>query len=1096
MVEPTGTSNPTTNLTPIPQPHGVPVLGNLLNIAGDTPVQAMMDVARDQHEGIFELRMPGRGMVVVFGPSLVDEICDDARFDKLPQLRNGGRTSLGGDGLFTAWTYEPNWRKAHNILLPNFSQAAMKNYMPMMVDIAEQLAEKWERQNPGDAVDVPADMTRLTMDTIGLCGFGYRFNSFYREDPHPFVSAMTRGLNEGREQQTRLPGQTRLMIRKRRQFQEDTSTMYGLVDTLIRERKAHPEEVETKDLLSYMLEGVDRESGEGLDDVNIRYQIITFLVAGHETTSGLLSFAIYYLLHNPSVLERAYDEVDAVLGSDLSRLPTYDQVRKLEYVLQILEETLRLWPTAPAFSRYSLETTVVGGKYQLQKGQEILVLTPMLHRDLGIWGPSPEAFDPDRFAREAVRARPSYAYKPFGHGQRSCIGRQFALQEATLVLGMLLQRFEFVDYSGYELKIRETMTLKPEDFLIQVRPRTHRNGAVHTRSMPAVTPEAAEVEPADEPQPEAPTVVVQHAAPLLVLFGSNLGATEDLARQVANDANARGFSTSVAPLDEYVNRLPTEGVVVIASASYNGNPPDNAARFVDWVSGTTLAADALQGVKYTVFGCGSREWASTYQKVPNTIDQALAAHGAERIYTHGEGDVSDDFDDQFRTWSGPLWPALAAAVGVDVESAEGVDAGHRYEVEVVAEPTAASPFRTEYGARAFTIHTNRELHRKDGPNPSPRSTRHIDVALSDGAEYLPGDYLGVLPRNSDELIRRVAARFKLEPTARLRIVDNSAGKSFLPVDQPIEVAALLRSYLDMQDVATRSQIQVLAEYAECPPERERLLALAGDDAESAARYRSEVLDRHISVLDLLEEHPSCSLPFNLYLEFLPPLKPRYYSISSSPLVDARQCSVTVGVLDAPARSGHGRYHGVCSNYLALQAEGATIEGFIKNPSTQFRLPADTTTPLIMVGTGTGLAPYRGFLQERAELQKAGKPLGPALLFFGCRNPEQDYLYEAELSDYAQRGVGTVVCAFSRVEHQPRMYVQDAITAQADAVWSLLESGAVIYVCGDASRMAPDVREAFAALCQAKRGVDEASADAWVSELVNQKRYVADVWPSN
>ncbi len=1106
MVEQTGTSNPTIDqLVPIPQPHGVPVLGNLLNIVGDTPVQAMMELAREQHEGIFELHMPGRNMVVVFGPSLVDEICDDARFDKLPQLRNGGRTSVGGDGLFTAWTYEPNWRKAHNILLPNFSQAAMKNYMPMMVDIGEQLAEKWERQNPGEAVDVPADMTRLTMDTIGLCGFGYRFNSFYREEPHPFVTAMTRGLNEGREQQTRLPGQTKLMVRKRRQFQEDTTTMYSLVDTLIRERKAHPEDVETKDLLSYMLEGVDKETGEGLDDVNIRYQIVTFLVAGHETTSGLLSFAIYYLLHNPSALERVYHEVDAVLGDDLSRLPSYEQVRKLEYVLQILKETLRLWPTAPAFSRYPLETTVIGGKYQLQKGQELLVLTPMLHRDLGIWGPSPEAFDPDHFTRQAEQARPAYAYKPFGHGQRSCIGRQFALQEATLVLGMLLQRFEFVDYSGYQLKIKETMTVKPEDFHIQVRPRTHRNGsgAGHTPAgAPAGTavlerPVSAETEAeAEESEPESPPVRVQHAAPMLVLFGSNLGATEDLARQVANDANARGFNTTVAPLDEYVNRLPTEGVVVIATASYNGNPPDNAARFVDWVSNTSLPPDALQGVKYTVFGCGSREWASTYQKVPTTIDQALAAHGAERVYTHGEGDVSDDFDDQFRTWSGPLWPALATAVGVAIESAEGVDAGHRYEVEVVAEPAVASPFRAEYGARVFTIHTNRELHRKDGPNPSPRSTRHIDVALADGVAYLPGDYLGVLPRNSDDLVRRVAARFKLEPSARLRIVSNSTSKSFLPVDQPIEVATLLRGYLDVQDVATRSQIQVLAEYAECPPERQRLLALAGDDADSAALYRREILDRHISVLDLLEENQSCSLPFNIYLEFLPPLKPRYYSISSSPMVDPHQCSVTVGVLDAPARSGHGRYQGVCSTYLALQGEGATIEGFIKNPSTQFRLPADPTTPIIMVGTGTGLAPYRGFLEERAELQKNGQSLGPALLFFGCRNPEQDYLYENELRDFEQTGIGSVVCAFSRQDNQPRMYVQDAIKAHADDVWSLLESGAVIYVCGDASRMAPDVRRAFASLYQDKQGVDQAAADAWVSELVNQQRYAADVWPSN
>ncbi|MBV9577167.1 MAG: flavodoxin domain-containing protein, partial [Chloroflexi bacterium] len=671
------------------------------------------------------------------------------------------------------------------------------------------------------------------------------------------------------------------------------------------------------------------------------------------------------------------------------------------------------------------------------------------------------------------------------------------LQEATLVLGMLLQRLEFVDYAGYELKIKETMTVKPEDFLIQVRPRTRRNGAVHAPATPSVAVAVAPEEEADEEaEAQSPPVMVRHAAPLLVLFGSNLGSTEDLARQLANDATSRGFNTSVAPLDEYVNRLPTDGVVVIATASYNGNPPDNAARFVDWLSGDSLAADALRGVKYTVFGCGSREWASTYQKVPNTIDQALTAHGAERIYTHGEGDVSDDFDDQLRSWSGPLWPALAAAVGVSVEGTEEIDAGHRYEVEVVAEPTVASPFRTEYGARALRIHANRELHRTDGPNPSPRSTRHIEVALADGVEYLPGDYLGVLPHNSEELVRRVATRFKLEPSARLRIVNNSTSKSFLPVDQPIEVATLLGSYLDVQDVATRSQIQVLAEYAECPPERQRLLAVAGDDADSAARYRQEILERHISVLDLLEDNQSCSLPFNIYLEFLPPLKPRYYSISSSPLVDADQCSVTVGVLDAPARSGHGRYRGVCSTYLSLQGEGATIEGFIKNPSTQFRLPADPTTPLIMVGTGTGLAPYRGFLQERAELQKSGKTLGPALLFFGCRNPAQDYLYEDELRDFELAGVGSVVCAFSRLENQPRMYVQDAIKAQADDVWSLLESGGIIYVCGDASRMAPDVRKAFASLYQQRTGVDEASADAWVSELVTQQRYVADVWPSN
>ena len=1075
-------------LEAIPQPSGRPVLGNLLDLLGDTPVQAMMQLARDQHD-LFQLRMPGRTIVVAFGPAVVDEICDDTRFDKLVQLRRGGRTSIAGDGLFTAWTYEPNWQKAHNILLPNFSQSAMKGYMPLMVDLASQLMDKWQRQNPGEAVNVPDDMTRLTLDTIGLCGFGYRFNSFYREDQHPFVQAMVRSLEEQRESQTRLPGQTALMVRRRRQFHEDTSTMYSLVDELIRERKADTASAEVNDLLGHMLSGVDRQTGEKLDDVNIRYQIITFLVAGHETTSGLLSFAVYYLLRNPIVLARACDEVDRVLGSDLSVMPTYEQIRKLDYVAQVLKETLRLWPTAPGFSRYPLETTVVRGKYQLDKGQEILVLTPMLHRDLETWGPSPEAFDPDRFTREAEHNRPANVYKPFGDGQRACIGRQFAMQEATLVLGMLLQRFELIDFNGYQLKIKETLTVKPDDFFIQVRPRTSRTETVVADSPPIVIPEV-------DAEPEPSPVRVQHTTPLLVLFGSNLGSTEDLARQVAADGSARGFDATVAPLNDYVERLPTNGAVVIATASYNGNPPDNAARFLDWATGSSLAADALKGVKYTVFGCGSREWASTYQKVPTIIDEELTAHGAERVYARGEGDTSDDFDGQFRTWYAPLWQALASAVGAPVDGTEAT-AGHRYEVVVAApqEASVSSPFGAEYGARAFKVRVNRELHRKSGSNPSPRSTRHIEVVLTDGVQYQPGDYLGVLPRNGDEQIRRVASHFKLDPSTRLRIVNNSTSKTFLPVDQPVDVATLLGSYVDVQEVASRSQIQVLAEYAECPPEQTRLLTLAGDDPESTARYRTEVLDRHISVIDLLEEFQSCALPFNIYLEFLPPLKPRYYSISSSPMVDPQICSVTVGVLDTPARSGHGQYRGVCSWYLAHQDAGAEIDAFTRNPSTQFRLPADPAAPIIMVGTGTGLAPYRGFLQERAALQANGQSLGPALLFFGCRNPEQDYLYEDELRGFEQSGVGQVVCAFSRLEGRPRTYVQDAIQSRADDVWALLERGATIYVCGDASRMAPDVRGAFAGLYRQKLGLEAATADARLAELDAQHRYVADVWPS-
>jgi cytochrome P450/NADPH-cytochrome P450 reductase len=775
-------------------------------------------------------------------------------------------------------------------------------------------------------------------------------------------------------------------------------------------------------------------------------------------------------------------------------MPTYEQVRKLGYVAQVLKESLRLWPSAPAFSRYPYETTVLGGQYQIEKGQEIVVLTPMLHRDLRVWGPSPEAFDPDRFTPEAERSRPPTAFLPFGYGQRACIGRQFAMQEATLVLGMLLQRFEFVDFSGYQLKIRETMTIKPQDFHIQVRPRTHRNGVVVSRpEAPVSEPSAPVAEAESEPAPSQ--VVVGNATPLLVLFGSNLGTTEDLARQVAADGAARGFATTTGPLDDYVGKLPTDGAVLIASASYNGMPPDNAARFVQWVGGDALATDAFKDVRYTVFGCGSREWPSTYQKVPNTIDQQMEAHGAERIYARGQGDTSDDFDGQFRAWYAGLWSALATALGAPVEAAEGVAVGHRYEVQVVAEAAAASPFGADYSARPLPVLANRELHTKDGPHPSERSTRHIEVELPEGIQYQPGDYLGVLPRNDPALVRRVAARFHLAPETRLRVANNSTSKTFLPLDRPVDVATLLGSYVDVQEVAARSHIQVLSEYAEHPAERDALLALAGDDPESAARYRAEVLDRHISVIDLLEQHQSCALPFNLYLEFLPPLKPRYYSISSAPAVDPRRCSVTVGVLDAPARSGQGRYRGVCSWYLAQQNPGATVDGFTKAPSTPFRLPADPATPIIMVGAGTGLAPYRGFLQARRALQAGGASVGPGLLFFGCRNPEQDYLYADELAGFERDGVVQVACAFSRAEGQPKTYVQDMIRARAADVWRLLEQGAVVYVCGDASHMAPDVRKSFATIYRERSGADDAAAETWLADLSSHGRYVADVWPT-
>ena len=250
-----------------------------------------------------------------------------------------------------------------------------------------------------------------------------------------------------------------------------------------------------------------------------------------------------------------------------------------------------------------------------------------------------------------------------------------------------------------------------------------------------------------------------------------------------------------------------------------------------------------------------------------------------------------------------------------------------------------------------------------------------------------------------------------------------------------------------------------------------------------------------SVLDLLDEFPSCSLPFEVFLDLLPPLRPRDYSISSSPLVSADTCSITVGVVDAPARSGNGAFRGVCSNYLALQAVDATVYGFIHKPGIPFFPPENPHQPMIMVGPGTGVAPFRGFLQERAALKQRGVPVGEAMLFFGCRDPLQDFLYEDELRAFEAAGVTRLYAAFSREPGTPKTYVQQAIKEQSEAVWRLLQQEAMIFVCGEASRMAPDVRQAFAGVFRERTGTSASDAQAWLTGLVASQRYLEDIWAS-
>lgn len=443
----------------------MPVIGDVLRLDPKRPVQREVRFVRELGD-VFEISILGRTVVVVGGGDAAAEVFDESRFAKAVVPPVSTLRELAGDGLFTAFNSEPAWAQAHNVLMPAFGQSSMRSYHAAMVECVEALCHYWTDRAAHGPVDVSSDMNRLTLEVIGRTGFGYSFDSF-AVDRHPFVEAMTRALSFVSQTANDLPVLREILGWKAlRQNPKDIALMKRTVDEVIAARRTG-RSPRQDDLLQRMLENPDPDTGELLSDRSIRNQVLTFLIAGHETTAGVLSFALHYLSRSPQITERARTEVDRVIGGGPVR---FEQVAKLRYLRRIVDETLRLWPSGPAFFRKAREATTLAG-YPIPKGQTVLVVLLALHRDPRCWGDDTETFDPDRFLPAAVRARPAHAYKPFGVGARSCIGRQFALHEAVLALAQILTRFDIAPVPGYKLSVAELLTLRPEHLRLELRPR-------------------------------------------------------------------------------------------------------------------------------------------------------------------------------------------------------------------------------------------------------------------------------------------------------------------------------------------------------------------------------------------------------------------------------------------------------------------------------------------------------------------------------------------------------------------------------------------------------------------------------------------------
>ncbi|OKL63946.1 hypothetical protein UA08_00678 [Talaromyces atroroseus] len=1099
--------------TPIPHPPGVPLLGNIFDIDSELPMASMEHLA-DTCGPIYRLSTFGVSRVIISSHELVDEICNEERFRKavfsgLKEIRNGIH-----DGLFTAeYPGEENWAIAHRVLVPAFGPLAIRGMFDEMYDIATQLVLKWARQGPKQPLTPTDDFTRLTLDTIALCAMGTRFNSFYHEDMHPFVGAMM-GMLRGAGQRSRRPGIIRdLPTSDNTKFFNDIAVCQKTARDLLEDRRKNPEP-EKKDLLNAMVLGRDPKTGQGLTDDSIINNMITFLIAGHETTSGTLSFLFYYLLKTPQAYKKAQEEVDTVLGH---RKITVEDLPKLSYINACIREALRLKPPAPGFSvephpikNIEDPVTLGNGKYKLEKGEKVVIVLSKLHRDPAVWGDDAEEFKPERMLDDKFEKYPKNSWKPFGNGMRGCIGRPFAWQEMLIVVAMLLQNFNFQLHDPtYNLRIKQALTVKPKDFEIRA---TLREGLDAT-TLDSVLNSGQEPKlPSREEKTSAHADIPEGAGkPLHIFFGSNTGTCEAFARRLAEDAVDFGYSAHIDSLDSAMQNIPKKDLVVFISASYEGQPPDNAALFFEWLSG--LKEKELDGVNYAVFGAGHHDWASTFHRIPKAINNLVAEHGGNRLCEIGLADTAGaDIFSAFETWSeSSFWPAMQSQLGA---SSKGKTSKSKSALNVeISSGMRAKTLGLQLG-EALVVE-NRLLTAPDVP-----AKRLVRFQLPSDTPYQCGDYLAVLPTNPDNVVHKAIRRFGLPWDAMLTIRKTpgaTTGPS-IPFDTPISAFELFSTYVELSQPASKRDINVLADAAAADPDTQAELRFL---ASSPTRF-AETLAKRISPLDLLIQYPKIDISVGDYLVMLPPMRVRLYSISSSPRKDPSECSITLSVLNSPSvlsssLSEEDRYLGVASTYLSTLKPGDRAHVAVRPSNSGFKPPVDLQTPIIMASAGSGIGPFRGFIMDRAEKIKARgssdpKP-APAILYAGSRTQGKDDLHADEFEEWERLGAVQAHWAFSRPEDpkHKRAHVQDVMLQDGTSVIDLFNAGARIYVCGSTS-VGNGVRETIRQLYVGERrrrlaevaseagekGLwpeisEEEAVDRFFERLRTSQRFVTDVF---
>ncbi|OQE44112.1 hypothetical protein PENCOP_c002G03596 [Penicillium coprophilum] len=628
----------------------------------------------------------------------------------------------------------------------------------------------------------------------------------------------------------------------------------------------------------------------------------------------------------------------------------------------------------------------------------------------------------------------------------------------------------------------------------------------------------------------------------VIFYGSQTGTAEDYASRLAKEGSQRfGLKTLVADIEDYdyenLDKFPEDKVAFFVLATYGeGEPTDNAVEFYQFFTGEDVAFESgasaedkpLSSMKYVAFGLGNNTY-EHYNAMVRQVDTALTKLGAQRIGTAGEGDDgAGTMEEDFLAWKEPMWAALSEAMDLQEREAvyeavfsvvEDDEKSPEEESVYLGEPTAShregsakGPFSAHNPYIAPIVESSELFTVKD------RNCLHMEINIAgSNLSYQTGDHVAIWPTNAGAEVDRFLEVFgiqeKRHSVINVKGIDVTAK---VPIPTPTTYDAAVRYYMEVCAPVSRQFVSTLAPFAPDEESKTEIVRLGNDKD----YFHEKITNQCFTIAQALQSitsKPFTAVPFSLLIEGINKLQPRYYSISSSSLVQKDKISITAVVESVRLPGATHIVKGVTTNYLlalkqkqngdpspdphgltySIQGPRNKYDGIhvpVHVRHSNFKLPSDPSKPIIMVGPGTGVAPFRGFIQERAALAAKGEKVGTTLLFFGCRKSDEDFIYKDEFKTFQdQMGDSLkIITAFSR-EGSEKVYVQHRLKENAELVSELLKQKANFYVCGDAANMAREVNLVLGHIIADQRGLPAEKGEEMVKHMRSSGSYQEDVW---